>query len=56
MDNLLNTMFIKRFCLPINTDVNSYETGKEVINNCLCGKFNHIACILSREIKWLEKG
>jgi len=46
MDILLENMFIKRFCLPSNTDLNnlSKETSTNM-NNCLCGHYNHISCI-----------
>ena len=46
MTNLLDKMFIKRFCLPINADIEMYENGNKHINNCLCGQYNHISCIL----------
>lgn len=46
MSPILDTLFIKRFCLPSSVDVNSYKTGKEKITSCLCGNFNHAACIL----------
>jgi len=46
METLLDTMFIKRFCLPVNTNIEKYEKGEENINSCMCGHYNHIACIL----------
>lgn len=46
MDSLLDTMFIKRFCLPVNTNMDKYENGEENINSCVCGPSNHIACVL----------
>ena len=46
MDSLLDTMFIKRFCLPVNTNVDEYENGEAYINSCVCGPANHIACVL----------
>jgi hypothetical protein len=46
MLNLLDTMFIKRFCLPVNSNIDLYETGKNNISSCVCGHYNHIACIL----------
>lgn len=55
MTNLLDKMFIKRFCLPIDTDIDIYENGQGNINPCLCGDFNHISCLLQG--KWnYEKG
>ena len=55
MDNLLDKMFIKRFCLPINSDINLYESGKLNIDSCLCGVYNHIACVLQGKQSF-EKG
>ena len=46
MSNLLDKMFIKRFCLPSNTDLYQYENGTKNIDTCLCGHYNHVACIL----------
>ena len=47
-DKILNMLFIKRFCLPVNTDIESYETGINSINKSseICGNYNHISCIL----------
>jgi hypothetical protein len=49
MLNLLDKMFIKRFCLPVDSDIELYEQGKKGINECLCGHYNHAACILQRD-------
>jgi hypothetical protein len=46
MNNLLDTMFIKRFCLPSNTDITLYENGTNNILECVCSKYNHVACVL----------
>jgi hypothetical protein len=48
MDKLLDKMFIKRFCLSNNTEIEHYEYGDSHtnINECLCGPFNHVACVL----------
>ena len=45
MTALFDKMFIKRFCLPINTDIVLYENGKQNITSCLCGHYNHVSCI-----------
>lgn len=50
MIQLLDTMFIKRFCLPSNIDISSYEKGKSKITSCLCGNYNHASCLLQG--KW----
>lgn len=46
MTNLLEKMFIKRFCLPIDTNISLYENGIEHIDSCLCGQYNHVSCVL----------
>ena len=46
MSTLLDNMFIKRFCLPIDSDIDLYEKGSMNINSCLCGHYNHVSCIL----------
>lgn len=55
MNNLLDTMFIKRFCLPSNSDINLYENGKSDISSCVCGNYNHVSCVLQGKGR-LEKG
>ena len=46
MLSLLDMMFIKRFCLPVNSNINLYETRQNTVPSCVCGHYNHIACIL----------
>jgi hypothetical protein len=48
MSQIIDTLFIKRFCLPSDTDIYSYEIGENNITSCLCGEFNHACCILQR--------
>jgi|Laugresu1bdmlbsd_1035121.scaffolds.fasta_scaffold42567_1 hypothetical protein len=43
---LLNKMFLKRFCLPSNSDVSLYENGIKKVTRCSCGNYNHVACII----------
>jgi cytidine deaminase len=48
-ETILNKLFLKRFCLPINTDIDSYELGENSNNlrkTNICGNYNHISCIL----------
>lgn len=45
MTTILDTLFIKRFCLPSDIDVNS-DNISGTIPDCLCGNFNHASCIL----------
>jgi hypothetical protein len=44
MNQILDILFIKRFCLPSNTDISTYEDGLYKINSCLCGNYNHACC------------
>lgn len=46
MTNLLEKMFIKRFCLPIDSNIELYVNGNKNINSCLCGHYNHVSCVL----------
>lgn len=48
MFNLLDKMFIKRFCLPADSNVHDYEKGNRNIPGCLCGEYNHVACVFSK--------
>ncbi len=53
--SIFDTLFIKRFCLPANIDISSYELGDAKISSCLCGNYNHAACILQGK-QHFEKG
>jgi len=55
MNTLLDTMFIKRFCLPSGADIELYENGKQNISSCVCGNYNHVSCVLQGKGK-LKKG
>jgi hypothetical protein len=55
MNTLLDTMFIKRFCLPSNSDIQLYENGIENVSTCMCGHYNHVSCVLQGKGR-LEKG
>ena len=55
MNTLLDTMFLKRFCLPSDTDIELYENGKLNILPCVCGNYNHVSCVLQGKGK-LKKG
>jgi hypothetical protein len=55
MESLLDNMFIKRFCLPSNIDIESYKNGKQDIAQCICGNYNHIACILKGKDYYCKK-
>lgn len=46
MEVLLESMFIKRFCIPSNVDIDTYaKENSKNIKNCLCGHYNHVSCI-----------
>lgn len=51
MYNLLDSLFLKRFCLPINSDIGLYENSENNITNCVCFPYNHISCILKGKIR-----
>ena len=55
MSQIFDTLFIKRFCLPSNTDISSYELGNTSVPACLCGNFNHVSCLLQGK-QCFEKG
>ena len=46
MFNLLEKMYVKRYCLSSDTNMNDYENGNNKIQSCFCGNYNHIACVL----------
>ena len=46
MNPLLNKMFTKRFGLPVDTNVDDYKCSSTSVNSCMCGNYNHVACIL----------
>ena len=54
MFGLFDRLFIKRFCLPINSDISLYENGIENIDSCLCGHYNHVSCILQGKGRFEE--
>ena len=56
MFNILDTLFMKRFCLPVDADISDYEDGKMNINSCLCGNYNHASCLLQGKESYFEKG
>lgn len=48
MFSLLDKMFMKRFCLPANSNIHDYERGNRNVNDCLCGHYNHVACVFNK--------
>jgi hypothetical protein len=56
MFNLLDKMFIKRFCLTEKSDIYLYENGSINMNTtCVCGNYNHIACVFKGKLKVQHK-
>jgi hypothetical protein len=55
MMHLLDKMFIKRFCLPIDVNIDDYENGDNLIPPCICGHYNHVSCVLQGKQQF-EKG
>jgi hypothetical protein len=47
MEQIIDILYEKRFCLQssVNKQTDIIKTDKVFQNNCLCGNFNHIACI-----------
>ena len=50
MSQIFDTMFLKRFCLPSDSDISLFENGESKISSCLCGNYNHAACILQGKL------
>ena len=46
MTQILDKLFLKRFCLPSNTNISSIENGEMQLSSCLCGNYNHVSCVL----------
>jgi hypothetical protein len=42
--SILDTLYVKRFCLPSNSSID-YKNTLYHKTDCLCGNYNHIACI-----------
>ena len=55
LNSLLDTMFIKRFCLPINTNIEKYENGEINVSSCVCGHYNHIACVFQGKDRYFKE-
>lgn len=68
MISILDIMFVKRFCLPSNIELDNSKLSlnqpsadinmsmyKDVMLPCVCDRYNHIACVLHGKCKF-EKG
>ena len=56
MSQILDTLFLKRFCLPYDSDITLFENGESKIAPCLCGNYNHASCVLQGKQKRFTKG
>ena len=56
MSQILDTLFLKRFCLPSDSDISLFESGESKISSCFCANYNHVACISQGKQKCFEKG
>ena len=56
MDNIMETMFLKRFCLPSNTDLDHFKSNNMVANKCICGKYFHVSCAFQGNYNILSIG
>jgi len=51
---LQELLFLKRFCLPAQSNVLDYENAVCHIKNCICGRYYHIACIFKNKLCFKE--
>jgi hypothetical protein len=49
MNSLLDKMYIKRFCLPFDTNTDMLNYNDTQMMPCICGHYNHVSCILKRK-------
>lgn len=56
MNNIMETMFLKRFCLPSNTDLDNFKSNNMVANKCICGNYFHVSCVFQGKCNILSIG
>jgi hypothetical protein len=56
MDNILDTMFLKRFCLPSDTDLGEFKNSNRVASKCICGNYFHVSCVFQGNYNILSIG
>jgi hypothetical protein len=49
MNSLLDKMYIKRFCLPFDTNTEMLKYNDPKIMPCICGHYNHVSCVLKKK-------
>ena len=52
--SIIDKLFIKRFCLPSETDVSNKKDIDNILP-CLCGDYNHVACTLKGKDRYSKK-
>ncbi len=45
MCTIMDTMFLKRFCLPSNTNLDDFKNNNMSVKTCICGNFFHVSCV-----------
>lgn len=53
MSTIIDKLFAKRFCLQTNCFEGNVQNV--LLNKCLCGNYNHAACVLEGDQKCFEK-
>jgi hypothetical protein len=56
MNAIMDTMFLKRFCLPSNTDLDDLKNNNIKIKNCICGNYFHVSCTFQGNCNVLSYG
>jgi len=41
----MDTMFLKRFCLPVDTNLDEIKNNNLRVNKCICGNYFHVSCV-----------
>ncbi len=45
MCTIMDTMFLKRFCLPVDTNLDEIKNNNLRVNKCICGNYFHVSCV-----------
>jgi|694.fasta_scaffold137438_4 hypothetical protein len=56
INNIMDTMFLKRFCLPSNTDLDEFKNNNMVASKCICGNYFHVSCVFQGKYNILSIG
>lgn len=55
MSSIMDSMFIKRFCLPSNTNLDEFKNNNMKVHNCICGNYFHVSCAFQGSYNSLTK-